>query len=29
VEWFPGVTIEQVRAVLAHASKSLSLPQVA
>jgi hypothetical protein len=29
VEWFPGVTIEQVRAVLPHASKSLSLPQVA
>ena len=29
VEWFPGVTIEQVRAVLDHAAKSLSLPQVA
>ena len=28
VEWFPGVTIEQVRSVLDHASKSLSLPQV-
>ena len=29
VEWFPGVTIEQVRAVLDHAAKSLNLPQVA
>ena len=29
VEWFPGVTIEQVRMVLDHASKSLALPQVA
>ena len=29
VEWFPGVTIEQVRAVLDHAAKSLALPQVA
>ena len=29
VEWFPGVTIEQVRAVLDHTSKSLALPQVA
>jgi len=29
VEWFPGVTIEQVRAVLDHAAKSLSLPRVA
>jgi hypothetical protein len=29
VEWFPGVSIEQVRAVLDHAAKSLSLPQVA
>ena len=28
VEWFPGVTIEQVRAVLDHAAKSLILPQV-
>ena len=28
VEWFPGVTIEQVRAVLDHAAKSLTLPQV-
>lgn len=28
VEWFPGVTIEQVRAVLDHAAKSLALPQV-
>lgn len=25
VEWFPGVTIEQVRAVLDHASKSLAV----
>lgn len=29
VEWFPGVTIEQVRAVLDHAAKSLALPRVA
>ena len=29
VEWFPGVTMEQVRAVLDHAGKSLNLPQVA
>ena len=29
VEWFPGVTMEQVRAVLDHAAKSLDLPQVA
>jgi len=29
VEWFPGVTIEQVRVVLDHAAKSLALPQVA
>jgi uncharacterized protein (DUF433 family) len=29
VEWFPGVTIEQVRAVLDHAAKSLTLSQVA
>jgi uncharacterized protein (DUF433 family) len=29
VEWFPGVTMEQVRAVLDHAAKSLNLPQVA
>ena len=29
VEWFPGVTIEQVRAVLDHAAKSLNFPQVA
>ncbi len=29
VEWFPGVTIEQVRAVLDHAAKSLAVPQVA
>ncbi len=28
VEWFPGVTIEQVREVLDHAAKSLTLPQV-
>ncbi len=27
VEWFPGVAIEQVRAVLDHAAKSLTLPQ--
>ena len=29
VEWFPGVTVEQVRAVLDHAGKSLALPRVA
>jgi len=29
IEWFPGVTMEQVRAVLDHATKSLTLPQVA
>ncbi len=29
VEWFPGVTIEQVRAVLDHAAKSSASPQVA
>jgi uncharacterized protein (DUF433 family) len=29
VEWFPGVTTEQVRAVLEHAAKSLTTPQVA
>ena len=29
VEHFPGVTIEQVRAVLDHAAKSLALSQVA
>jgi len=29
VEWFPGVTIEQVRAVLDHTAKSLALPRVA
>jgi len=29
VEWFPGVTIEQARAVLDHATKSLSISQVA
>ncbi|MGH7827046.1 MAG: DUF433 domain-containing protein [Candidatus Binatia bacterium] len=29
VEWFPGVTIEQVRAVLDHAAKSLNQSQVA
>lgn len=29
VEWFPGVTLEQVRAVLDHAAKSLTLPKVA
>ena len=29
VAWFPGVTVEQVRAVLDHAAKSLALPQVA
>ena len=29
IEWFPGVTIEQVREVLDHAAKSLAEPQVA
>jgi len=29
VEWFPGVTIDQVRNVLEHAAKSLASPQVA
>ncbi len=29
VEWFPGVTIEQARAVLDHATKSLIVSQVA
>ena len=29
VEWFPGVTIEQVRAVLDHAAKSLAVAEVA
>lgn len=29
VELFPGVTIEQVRAVLNHAAKSLAVSQVA
>ena len=28
VDLFPGVTLEQVRAVLDHAAKSLSSPQV-
>lgn len=28
LEWFPGVTIEQVRAVLDHAAESLTSPQV-
>lgn len=28
VEWFPGVTIEQVRSVLDHAAKSLTAPHV-
>ena len=27
VEWFPGVTIEQARAVLEHAAKSSTLSQ--
>ncbi len=26
VEWFPGVTVEQVRAVLEHAARSASAP---
>ena len=29
VDWFPGVTLEQVRAVLEHATQSLALPEVA
>ena len=29
VEWFPGVSMEQVRAVLDHAAKSLDISQVA
>ncbi|MBI2890736.1 MAG: DUF433 domain-containing protein [Nitrospirae bacterium] len=29
VEWFPGVTMEQVRAVLDHAAKTLTPPQAA
>jgi uncharacterized protein (DUF433 family) len=29
VEWFPGVTIEQVRTVLDHAAQSLASPHVA
>lgn len=29
VEWFPGVTSEQARAVLDHAAKSLATPLVA
>ncbi len=29
VEWLPGVTIEQVPAVLDHAAKSLAVSQVA
>ena len=29
VEWFPGVTLEQVRTVLDHAAKSLTSPMVA
>lgn len=29
VDWFPGVSIEQVRAVLDHAAKSLTQPQAA
>lgn len=29
IEWFADVTIEQVRAVLEHAAKSLTTPQVA
>lgn len=28
VEWFPGVTMDQVRAVLDHAAKSLTSSQV-
>ena len=29
IDWFPGVTAEQVRVVLDHTAKSLTLPQVA
>lgn len=29
VDWFPGVTHEQVRQVLEHAARSLDQPQVA
>ena len=29
VEWFPGVSMEQARAVLDHAAKTLDLSQVA
>lgn len=29
VEWFPGVTLEQVRSVLDHAARSLAFPKVA
>jgi uncharacterized protein (DUF433 family) len=29
VQWFPGVSTEQVRAVLEHAARSLTLPKVA
>jgi uncharacterized protein (DUF433 family) len=29
VDWFPGVSIDQVRAVLDHAARSLNVPQVA
>lgn len=29
VEWFPGVTVEQVRAVLDHVAKSSNSPQAA
>lgn len=29
VEWFPGVAIEQVQAVLDHAAKSLASSQIA
>jgi uncharacterized protein (DUF433 family) len=29
LEWFPGVTKEQVAAVLAHAARSLSEPEAA
>jgi len=28
-EWFPGVTLAQVRSVLEHANQSLALPKVA
>jgi uncharacterized protein (DUF433 family) len=28
-EWFPGVTLEQIRAVLEHANQSLTLSEVA